>query len=78
LHSKRALQDHERQVAEFMAQAEAENPEHYREVTERYAVLTDRQLQNRRSKQPSLDAMLEQGYQIDTEGNVYEPYQEEG
>ena len=69
----RALRDHERQVKEFLAQAEAENPEVYREVMGRYPVLTDRQLQNRRSKEISLDGLLDQRFQVDTEGNLYEP-----
>lgn len=73
--SNRTLRDHERQIADFMAQAEAENPEFYREVAERNPVLTDRQLQNRRSTEASLDAFTEQGFQVDTDGNVYEPYE---
>ena len=73
--SLRTLRDHERQVAEFLAQAEAENPERYREVAERNPVLTDRQLQNRRSKEASLDGMIKQGFQVDTEGNIYEPWE---
>lgn len=56
-----ALKEHERQVAEFMRQAKAANPELYREVSERHTVLTDKQLAYRRAKEVPWQYLDEDG-----------------
>lgn len=53
--------DHERQVAAFMKQAEAENPELFAEVAGRHVVLTDNQLRRRRQIEISA-GLIEDGY----------------
>ena len=48
-----ARNEHERQVADFLRQAQAANPSLYDEVTARHTVLTESQLASRRAKELS-------------------------
>lgn len=53
----KALNEHERRVAEFMAKAEAENPDLYREVVGRHTVLTEKELKKRRERELPLEVL---------------------
>lgn len=53
----KALDEHERRISEFMAQAEAEKPDLYREVVGRHAVLTEQELKRRRNLEVPLEVL---------------------
>ena len=53
----KALDEHERRVVEFMAQAKAENPALVIEVCGRHAVLTEQELKRRRELELPLEVL---------------------
>lgn len=61
---------HEERVAAFMATVP---PALLAELDEKYPVLSVRQVEYRKEREVSLDAMLDAGYQLGDDGRIYDP-----